>query len=145
MSHAVDIVEPQEPVERLENDITDEKESERRVLTKRLTLLNRLVRTSVFQFLVGNLHWRKLFSKKKADSGKRYINIEQSFVEKALDVVMFSMLVLAAPFSAFNKFLNRTLIKSYWPKFFFGVFCGLTVMFVLYEFVTLVWARFAQL
>ena len=104
-----------------------------RSLVKKLTLLNRLVRTSYFQFLVGNLNWRNVGRPQKPESGKTYVRTQQSLLELLVDLFVFVCMLFAAPFFAFNSFLSRRLANSYWPQFAFGACCGLLVMFLAYQ------------
>ena len=115
-----------------------------RCMVKKLTLLNRLVRTSIFQFLTGNLNWRKIGKPRKAEPGKQYVNVEQSLHEQLQDLVIFTVLLIASPFYGANRFLSRTLLRSYWPRFAFGVVCGFACLFLVYTVVETFVSRFVS-
>ena len=108
-----------------------------RRLTKKLTLLNRLVRSGGFQFMIGNLHWSEIRRRRQADPEKKYIHAKQTYLEKLLDLLVFSMFVVAAPFCACKE-----LLTSYWAKFILGVICGLAVVYLIYQTAILIGARF---
>lgn len=137
MSHVVEshaTVETVEPAHRRQ-----------RRMTKKLTLLNRLVRSSIFQFLVGNLNWRKVGKARETEPGKHYVNVKQSLHEQLQDILLFTVLLAASPFYAFYRFLNRTLLRSYWPRFVFGMVCGFACLYLVYTIVETFVSRFVNL
>ena len=109
----------------------DENRNRRRLRTRKLTLLNRLVRAPWFQFLVGNVHWRHLRRPNDLGSETKYVFARQSVFEKFFDLLTFVFMVLISPLFA----IKNRLAQSYWIKFALGVVCGISCLVVIYKVV----------